>query len=58
MPTDSPTIVIEKFNINVLTKAPQSTIFHNLMNKYNFKTTFSKCTTSNNTQVTIYEFMH
>jgi hypothetical protein len=51
MPTDCPTTVIGKQNINVLTKAPQSTIFHNLMNKYNFKPTFSKCTTINKTQI-------
>lgn len=51
MPMDCPTIVIGNFNIDVLTKMPQSTTFHNLMNKYNFKPTFSKCTTINNTQI-------
>lgn len=49
MPINYPTVVIEDFNIDMLTKTSQSTTLQNVMNKYNLKHLFSKHTTINDT---------
>jgi hypothetical protein len=49
MPTNCPIVVIEDFNIDMLTKTSQSTTLQNVMNKYNLKHLFSKHTTINDT---------
>jgi hypothetical protein len=49
MPSHCPTIIIGNFNVIFLTKTNQSSTLQAFMNKYNFKFTFIKNTTINDT---------
>jgi hypothetical protein len=51
MPSHFPTIIIGDFNVNILTKTNQSSTLQAFMNRYNFKFTFIKNTTINDTQI-------
>jgi hypothetical protein len=49
MPTNSPSILIKKFNMDMLTNKFQSITLQNYMNKKEFKIFFLKNKTFNNT---------
>jgi hypothetical protein len=51
MPSHCSIVIIGHFNINFLTKTNQSLTLQEFMNKYNFKLTFIKITTINDTQI-------
>jgi NADPH-dependent 7-cyano-7-deazaguanine reductase QueF-like protein len=46
-----PTIIIEHFNINMLTNTIESSTLKTYMNTHNFHITLNESTTPNNTQI-------
>ncbi len=51
MPQNVSTIIIEDFNVDILTETYQSMILRNFMNIQKFKVLFSECTTIDKTQI-------
>jgi hypothetical protein len=49
--TNCPTIIIEDFNINMLTNTIESSTLKKYMNTHNFHITLIESTTLNNTQI-------